>query len=179
MRALVLVALATVGWATAAERELAAGDALPELRGEFLTGRTAILPEAARGRVALLLLGFTYDSRLAVEAWAKQFRARFGSQPDAAFFEIPMIGGFGRLGKWFIDSGMRKGTPKADHERVITVYGGVDPWKARTGYRDPKAAYLILIDKSGKVLWRHNGPYEESAFQSLAGATAPQLATPR
>jgi hypothetical protein len=30
-----------------------------------------VLPQAARGRVALLLLGFSYDSRFAVEAWAK------------------------------------------------------------------------------------------------------------
>ena len=42
------------------------------------------------------------------------------------FFEIPMIGGLARMGKWFIDSGMRRGTPKADHENVITVYGGTD-----------------------------------------------------
>ena len=50
------------------------GDLLPTLRGEFLTGRTAVLPQAAAGRVALLLLGFSYDSRFAVEAWARQFR---------------------------------------------------------------------------------------------------------
>jgi hypothetical protein len=38
------------------------GDPLPTLRGEFLTGRTVVLPQAAAGRVALLLLGFSYDS---------------------------------------------------------------------------------------------------------------------
>ena len=137
--------------------EIAIGDQLPPLRGEFLTGRTAVLPQAASGRVALLLLGFTYDSRFLVEAWAKRFRQDFGGEPRVTFFEIPMIGGLATLGKWFIDSGMRRGTPKSDHENVITVYGGTDAWKQRVGFRDPKVPYLILIDQKGKVVWRYAG----------------------
>ncbi len=157
---------------TPASRPLAAGDTLPELRGEFLNGKPAILPQAAAGRPALLLLGFTYDSRIAVEAWAARFREQYKSAGDrVTFFEVPMIGGMARMGKWFIDSGMRKGTPKQDWEHVITVYGGVAPWKARTGFQDPKAAYLILLDPAGKVLWRHNDSgFDEKAFAELKAA---------
>ena len=64
--------------------------------------------EASEVRVALLMLGFTYDSRFQVEAWAKRFRQDFGTKPGVTFFEIPMIGGMARMGKWFIDSGMRR-----------------------------------------------------------------------
>jgi hypothetical protein len=147
---------------------IAAGDPLPILRGEFLTGRAAVLPQAASGRVALLLLGFTYDSRFAVEAWARRFRERFGTDPRVTFYEIPMIGGLARMGKWFIDGGMRRGTPKEDYEHVITVYGGTDPWKRRVGFRDPRAAYLILLDMSGRVAWRYAGGLDERMFQALA-----------
>ena len=104
-------------------------------------------PQAASGRVALLMLGFTYDSRFQVEAWAKRFRQDFGTEPSVTFFEIPMIGGLARMGKWFIDSGMRRGTPKADHENVITVYGGTDAWKQRVGFRDPQGR-VSDIDRS-------------------------------
>ena len=79
-----------------------------------------------------------------------------------------MIGGLARMGKWFIDSGMRRGTPKADHENVITVYGGTDPWKQRVGFRDPKAAYLILIGPNGKVVWRYAGSLDEEPYQALS-----------
>lgn len=48
--------------------DLKVGETLPELKGEFLTGRAAVLPTAASGRVALLLIGFSYDSRFQVEA---------------------------------------------------------------------------------------------------------------
>lgn len=146
---------------------LPVGETMPLLKGEFLTGKTAVLPTVASGRVALVALGFTYDSRFAVEAWIGRFRKDFGSRPDVTFFEVPMIGGMARLGKWFIDSGMRKGTPKQDHEHVITVYGGVDPWKQRLSFKAPNDAYLLLLDKAGVVRWRHSGPFDESVYEGL------------
>jgi hypothetical protein len=144
------------------------GEPLPKLQGEFLTGRTAILPDAASGRVALLALGFTYDSRFNVEAWIGRFRKDFGDKPQVTFYEVPMIGGLGRLGKWFIDSGMRRGTPVKDQENVITVYGGTDPWKERLGFQAPNAAYLILLDQRGIVRWRHSGKLDEEAYAALS-----------
>jgi hypothetical protein len=148
--------------------EIRIGERLPELRGEFLTGRKVVLPQAAEGHVTLLLLGFTYESRFAVEAWANRFRPQFQSDPRVTFYEVPMIGGVARLAKWFIDSGMRRGTPKEDYEHVITVYGGTESWKERVGFTDTDAAYLILLDRTGKVAWRYQGGFDDQAFQSLS-----------
>jgi hypothetical protein len=87
-----------------------------------------------------------------------------------------MIDGLARLGKWFIDSGMRRGTPKADRENVITVYGGMDPWKRRMAFRDPQAAYLILIDQSGKVAWQYAGGFSQEPYQALSSEVSRLLA---
>jgi hypothetical protein len=148
--------------------EMKIGERLPELRGEFLTGRKVVLPQAAEGRVTLLLLGFTYNSRFAVEAWASRFRAQFQSDPRVTFYEVPMIGGLARLAKWFIDTGMRRGTPESDYEHVITVYGSTDSWKQRVRFTDPDTAYLILLDRTGEVAWRHQGAFEDRAFDALS-----------
>jgi len=145
------------------------------LKGEFLTGRPAVLPDVASGRVALLALGFTYDSRFAVEAWVGRFRKDFGDKPEVTFYEVPMIGGMARLGKWFIDSGMRKGTPKKDQENVITVYGGTDSWKQRLSFQSPNAAYLLLVDQRGVVRWRHSGPFDQKAYNQMASQVADLL----
>ena len=154
--------------AASATTVLSTGQPLPALKGESLSGRQTALPDAAAGRVALLALGFTYNSRFAVEAWIGRFRKDFGEKRQVIFFEIPMIGGMARLGKWFIDGGMRRGTPKADYENVITVYGGTDPWKQRLGFQSPDAAYLILLDQRGIVRWRHNGAFDEESYRSLS-----------
>lgn len=165
---LAILGMTLTASAAASVAELAVGGQLPALKGEFLSGRTAVLPLAASGRVALLMLGFSYDSRFQVEAWAKRFRQDFGTKSGVTFFEIPLIGGMARMGKWFIDSGMRRGTPKADYDNVITVYGGTDAWKQRVGFDDPKAAYLILIDQNGRVVWRSAGSLDEQRYSALS-----------
>lgn len=164
------MALLLFAWLSldSAIQPLAVGIQFPALSGTFLSGKKAVLPAAAEGKVALLVLGFTYDSRFSVEAWANRFRRDFGRDPRVTFFEVPIIGGFGRLGRWFIDGGMRRGTPKELHENVVTVYGGADLWKHRVGFKDPDAAYVILIDRDGRVLWLHAGPLDETRFASLA-----------
>ncbi len=143
------------------------GIVLPQLTGDYLTGEQASLPADCRHRIALLALGFTYDSRFPVEEWARQFRQAFGNNPRVTFYEIPMISGVARLGRFFIDRGMRKGTPPDLHRNVVTVYGDTSEWKRRVGFSEPDHAYLILIDGRGRVRWRHNGTFDPAAFALL------------
>jgi hypothetical protein len=175
-RALRMLVVSMTVSAASPARELAIGDQLPLLQGEYLSGQRANLPQDSSGRIALLMLGFTYESRFAVETWAKRFRKDFGKQSKVTFFEIPMIGGLARLGKWFIDGGMRRGTPKTDYGNVITVYGGTDAWKQRLGFKDPNAAYLILVDRSGKIAWRYAGAFAEDPYRTLSSKASSLLA---
>lgn len=157
--------------------DLKPGDTLPVIKGNYLTGKEAVLPDAASGKAALLVLGFSYDSRVPVEEWVKHFRADFGGNAALTFYEIPMIGGMGVMGKWFIDSGMRKGTPKADHEHVITVYGGkVGPWKDRLKPKSDKEACVILIDAAGVVRWRQNGMFDDASYKAMSAQVTALLA---
>ena len=177
--ALALVAAVPAVEARAADQSktaapLAVGDVFPRLEAEFLTGRKAVLPDAAAGKTALVMMGFTYDSRFDVEKWAEHLRREFAAHDAFAFYEVPVIGGMGRLAKWFIDSGMRKGTPKELHENVITVYGGVDRWKKAMGFSKTleDAAYLALLGPDGRVRWLHTGGFSEDALAALKAATA-------
>jgi len=159
---------------------LAVGDVFPRLEAEFLTGRKAVLPDAAAGKSAVVMMGFTYDSRFDVEKWAEHVRREFRENGTVTFYEVPVIGGLGRMGKWFIDSGMRKGTPKELHENVITVYGGVDRWKKAMGFSKTQedAAYLALLGPDGRVRWIHRGGFSEEAMTALKAAIAGSGASP-
>ena len=66
----------------AAQQSLRVGERLPTLKGQFLTGRDAVLPEASAGKVTLIAMGFTYASRVSVEAWADWYRTAIGSRTD-------------------------------------------------------------------------------------------------
>ena len=159
---------------------LAVGDVFPRLEAEFLTGRKAVLPDAAAGKSAVVMMGFTYDSRFDVEKWAEHVRREFRENGTVTFYEVPVIGGLGRMGKWFIDSGMRKGTPKELHENVITVYGSVDRWKKAMDFSKTQedAAYLALLGPDGRVRWIHRGGFSEEAMTALKAAIAGSGASP-
>ena len=63
---------------------------------------------------------------------------------------------------------MRRGTPKEDHEHVITVYSGAGEWKKRMDYRAEGAAYLLVLDPQGKLVWSCTGLFREAAYRDLA-----------
>jgi len=155
--------------AGSAQDALRVGDRLPPLKGQFLSGRDAELPRASSGKVALVAMGFTYQSRFPVEAWGEWYRATLGQRTDITFFEVPMLGRVARLGRWFIDRGMRSGTPTELHEHVITVYGGTGDWKRRLSYASEHEddAYLIVIDSTGVVQWLHHGGFDQARADNL------------
>jgi len=153
-------------------RALVTGDTLPTLVGHYLTGRDALVPEHSRGKVAFLALGFTYKSRLQVEAWTERFKQSHGSATGVTFYEVPVMGGAARMARPFIDSGMKKGTPAVLHENVITVWQDAGEWKKRMGYRAADAAYCVLIDGTGVVRWLHAGPLDDAAWTGLEQAFA-------
>ena len=155
--------------ASGAPKILQAGDRLPELTGQTLTGRAIVLPAASAGKVTLAVLGFTYSSRRAVEAWAGWYRKTFDSRADAAFFEVPMIGGAAVLARWFINRGMRNGTPPELHDQVITVYEGIGDWKTRLSYsaEHKDDAYLVVYDKVGVVRWLRHAAEDTSLSGEL------------
>lgn len=155
--------------ADSAVQPLRVGDPFPLLEGQFLTGRDAALPRASSGKVALVAIGFTYQSRFPVEAWGNWYRATMSARTDVTFFEVPMIGGMAKLARWFIDRGMRKGTPAELHENVITVYGGTGDWKERLAYGSAHEdeAYLIGLDREGVVRWLHHGVFDQPRADEL------------
>jgi hypothetical protein len=170
---LAVVILATTrGPAAAGAAEvppIAIGDTLPALRGELLSGRQVALPDSSLGSVTLLMFGFTYDSRHDVEAWAERFRHDFAADTAVTFFEVPVIGGVGRLARPFIDRGMRRGTPRELHDHVITVYRNAGDWKRRVGYAERDVAYLLLLDTEGRLAFSTRGPLDEDGYRTLAG----------
>jgi hypothetical protein len=154
---------------------LTVGTPMPKIEGENLSGHRAVLPDAAKGKVTLVAMGFSYESRHPVEVWTNRFRRDFGQNPETAFYEVPVISGMARLAKLFIELGMRRGTAKEDHDKVITVYGGAADWKERLGVGDTDVVYLLLLDREGKVRWRHAGLFEENLWPDLKDATEAAL----
>lgn len=108
-----------------------------------------------------------------------------GSRTDVTFFEVPMIGGLATLGRWFIDRGMRSGTPVELHDRVITVDTGTGDWKGLgfvllawlygflSSAWTPRAWLVMALVTlcgarlSAHIVRRNNGKGEDRRYQAM------------
>lgn len=143
------------------------GGELPRMAGEYLTKDKSELPKDARGRAALLVLGFTYGSREAVEKVTTAFRERYGDEPKLTYFQAPFVGGFGRF---FAIRGIRSDTPHELKPNVMVVSNDINGWKARVGFykKADDDAYLVLIDSDGIVRWMAHGSESEELMGRVA-----------
>ncbi len=136
---------------------LAAGDALPHLDGEYLTGEGARIPEDALGKVTLLVMGFSYGSRKVVEEWKTAFDQGAAGAPKVGSMELMMIGPSNRLNRLYVLEGMKHGTTKSDLRSVVVVFGPVEEWRSRVNYQALSEAYAVLIDRRGVVRGLYHG----------------------
>jgi hypothetical protein len=148
---------------------LSPGEPMPPLRGDELDGRTAVLPDAARGRVALIVFAFSLDSRTTLEQWAARFDQDFGADSAITVFGVPMLSGLARLARGVVEGLLRRNVPLEMRDQVITVTREVRDWRRRLGLEGAGDAGLVLLDHQGIVSFVHAGPFAEDAYVELAG----------
>jgi hypothetical protein len=155
-----------------ASAPLERGAPLPVVSGVRLDGRAAELPAACRGRVTLVAFGFTRGSSKAVQAYGTRFKQAFAADSSHDWFEVPVLGGMARIARPFITSAMRGGTPVADRPHILTVWSGAGEWKRRLEYDEGDWAYLVLLDREGRVRWRGRGAFDEPTWRELEAAAS-------
>ena len=144
------------------------GEVFPTMHGTTLNGRRVTLPEDVRGKLAFLVLGFRYDARFDVEAWERVFVERFDQDPRVTALVVPVIEGVYRLFAPMIDSGMRRGTPPSQRDRVVTVYTMGNRLRSALGAGSASDIWLYLLDRDGRVLFQYGGPFDHSQFEDMA-----------
>lgn len=153
---------------------LSIGAPLPVLEGKSLSGMTVLLPTSAADRPALLVVGFTKASARATEPWLTRCRqlptASTSDEPSKAnCYDIRMLESVPRLFRGFVERGMRNGYPRALWDSTILVYSQNELWKGRVGYRERDGAYVIALDRDGRVRAIRPGAFNQDAFEQLVG----------
>ena len=139
----------------------------PPLTATNLEGITLSLPADFAGERNLLLIAFQREQQKNVDTWLHQMK-RFDSSPGFRYYELPTIDKLNPLVRWFINSGMRRGIPDHDaRARTFTLYIDKPPFLNALNIADEKQIYAILIDRSGRVLWRAEGDFDEARGASL------------
>jgi hypothetical protein len=173
--ALTTLATTTLAWAgvgdiTSDKSAAAPEGTFPKLAASNVEKQTFSLPEDFAGNRNLLLIAFQREQQQNVDTWLHQMK-RFEHSSGFQYYELPTIDRLNPFFRWFINSGMRRGIPDRNaRARTITLYLDKPSFRKALNIPDEKRIYAILVDRSGRVLWRAECDYDEAKAASLQAA---------
>lgn len=144
-----------IALASAVPSTLAQG--LPATAGQTLSGKRIVLAEVLRGRSAVLVAGFSREGGSGTGDWVKALHAD-PTLNGAAVYQIAQIAGAPGLIRGMIRSGMKKGTAPAQQDTFVVLTDDEKAWKEFFAVTTDKEPYVLVLDATGKVLWRGHGP---------------------
>lgn len=143
----------------------------PQLQASNLEKQLLNLPGDFEGSRNLLLVAFQREQQVQVNTWLREMKRFEEVDTSFRYYELPTIQRPNRLLRWIIDSGMRRGIPDPKaRARTITLYIDKAPFLKALGIADENRIYCFLVDRTGRVLWRTDGVFEESKGLSLRDA---------
>lgn len=146
---------------------LAQSKAMPTISGESLAGNKVVLPEAAKGQVAILVFGFTKASKDPTKAWATKLNSEFANQPLFVLYQLPVLEDVPRLIRGMVISGMKKGVAENLRDHFVPILQGEAGLKDLVAYKEVNDAYLALLDRSGYILEQLHSSSPDAHYSQL------------
>ena len=143
---------------------LPVGTPWPVTEAETLSGGKIRLPDAAKGKRALVVMTFSKDAGEASKAWCNRFAKDFGTDQ---IYQIAHLEKAPRLVRGLIRRGMRGDMPVAMQGRMLLIYPAEAQWRERFGVTNENLPYLVMLDAEGRITWLHQGSFDESVYQKL------------
>jgi len=146
------------------------GSVFPEIHGHSLAGQQVTIPDAASGRIALILVAFERQAQGMLDSWNEPFVQKFGGNEGYVTYELPIIDAFlPRMLSFSIDAGMRSGIPKEKHPYVVTYYGDSTELRQALDIRDRSLGYAYLLDRRGAIRWAGKGYATDAGVEEMIG----------
>jgi hypothetical protein len=143
---------------------------LPRIEGDSFAGHHVVLPEAAAGKVAVLILGFTKASKGPTSAWADKLQPDFGTRPGFELYQLPVLEDVPRFVRGMVISGIRKGVPENKRDHFVPILQGEAELKKLVGYKEPDDAYLVILDRAGNLAQQIHGAPNDRNYRQVRSA---------
>ena len=140
---------------------------MPKVEGESLAGRHIVLPDVASGKVTVLIFGFTKASKVPTAAWAKKLSSDFATQPSFALYQLPVLEDVPRLVRGMVISSIRKGVSEETRDHFVPILNGEAELKKLVTYKEQDDAYLVVLNREGKIVEQMHGPVTDAAYAPL------------
>lgn len=159
--------LALVVQTAAAQTAPVADARIPALFGTTFAGAPISFPDALRGRVSVLVIGFSRESQASAEDWGKRLAATYQKPSGVMYYELPVVADVPSLLRNWVIGRIRHSVSEAARTHFVPVIDGEAAWKLAAGANSGAYACVLVVDKQAAVRWRYQGAVSESAFAEL------------
>ena len=151
---------------------------IPAVETTTLDGHALVLPRGLPARATVLIIGFGRHSQDATTAWEKPVRLQLAHLPAIGFYDMAMIAEVPGFARGFVLHSIRKAVPDVLKPNFVPLVDHEDDWKHASGYlsNQSEAAYVLLVDRTGRIRWSTHAAYTSEGFAHLTEA-AQQLAS--
>jgi hypothetical protein len=140
----------------------------PTVTGSNLEGRRYRLPGDLEGEVNLLFIPFQRWHQDWVDTWVPFARELQAKTPGLRYYELPTLPRMNPFYRISLDMGMKMGIPdRAAREATITLYLDKEAYRQALRIPDEETVTVLLVDRTGTILWRTEGPYEPGKAAGL------------
>ncbi len=136
----------------------------PHLQEDNLAGQQVTLPDAASGKVSVLVLGFSHASGTPTGAWAKRIQSDFGKSTSFTLYQLAVLEAAPRMIRGMIVSGIKKGVPESQRANFLIVVHQEDELQKLVRYQEADDAYIVVLDRNGKVAYQIHGGSVDPAY---------------
>jgi hypothetical protein len=144
------------------------GMRFPQVTGSSLSGQEFNLPGDIEAEYALVMIAFQQVHQLDVNTWIPTALDASKRYSELVYYEFPTISRLNPLARTFIDSGMRGGIPDPTaRATTITLYLDKPAFRKALDIPGENEIVIMLIDRTGEVLWRAVGAATQPALVEL------------
>lgn len=140
---------------------------IPPTHGTSLAGTSITLPDDLRGRVGVLVLGFSKSSGDVCKGWGQRLAESYRDSAEVMYYQLPVLESVPKLIRGMVVKSMKSGVPEAEQTHFLPVFSDEATWRKIAHYGNTDDAYLVVVDGDGKVLWQTSGKVTDTGFAAL------------
>lgn len=163
------------GWVAAclllATGAVPAGERVPSLQATTLAGEAFRVPADLASSHALLVVGFSKDSRRQTSAWIQCVAGDAQLSRQLPVYQVVALESVPAMFRGTVVASIRRSVPQAQHGRFLVLTRDESAWKALARYRHADDAYALLL-QDGAVAWRASGACSAGRLAELKAATS-------
>jgi len=140
---------------------------VPATHGITFAGTAIALPDSLKGKVNIIVVGFSHASQEQIANWGRLIAADYGKSDEVSYFELAMLASAPKMLRNMIIRRMTSSVPFEERSHYLPVLEGEPAWHAVAHYDKPDDAYVLLVDNKGLVLWQTEGEATDMAYRNF------------